>query len=122
MAFEAAAVRLTRRYDVDWLRTIAITLLIVFHIVLSFQFWAASIGFPQNGELLDELLPFISLLTVCRIPLLFLISGMGVRFAMERRDWKQLLKETGQSRMNGVGGAFTKLMANDLSIKARWMG
>ena len=80
-----------RRHDVDWLRTIALSLLIVFHVVLSFQSWAAATGFPQNDQLLEELVPFISMLTVWRIPLLFLISGMGVRFALERRDWKQLL-------------------------------
>jgi surface polysaccharide O-acyltransferase-like enzyme len=88
-----AAVSLQRRYDVDWLRTLALGLLIGFHIVLSFQSWAASSGFPQNDELLDELAPFMSMLAIWRIPLLFLISGMGVRFAMERRDWKQLLKD-----------------------------
>jgi surface polysaccharide O-acyltransferase-like enzyme len=82
-----------RRYDVDWLRTLALVLLIVFHIILSFQSWAASIGFPQNEQLLGELVPFLSMLAVWRIPLLFLISGMGVRFALERRDWKQLLKD-----------------------------
>ena len=87
------AVTLTRRHDVDWLRTLAIGLLIVFHVVLSFQSWAASSGFPQNEQLLEELVPFISMLAIWRIPLLFLISGMGVRFAMERRDWKQLLKD-----------------------------
>jgi glucan biosynthesis protein C len=86
-------VPLPRRHDVDWLRTLALGLLIVFHIVLSFQFWAASIDFPQNDQLLGELIPFISMLSIWRIPLLFLISGMGVRFAMERRDWKALLKE-----------------------------
>jgi glucan biosynthesis protein C len=86
-------VPLPRRHDVDWLRTLALALLIVFHIVLSFQFWAASIDFPQNDQLLGELIPFISMLSIWRIPLLFLISGMGVRFAMERRDWKALLKE-----------------------------
>ena len=84
---------LPRRHDVDWLRTLALALLILFHIILTFQSWAASTGFPQNDELLEELVPFISMLTVWRIPLLFLISGMGVRFAMERRDWKQLLKD-----------------------------
>jgi len=84
---------LPRRHDVDWLRTLAIGLLIVFHVLLCFQSWAAATGFPQNDELLDELVPFISMLAVWRIPLLFLISGMGVRFAMERRDWKQLLKD-----------------------------
>lgn len=82
-----------RRHDVDWLRTIAIGFLIVFHIVLSFQSWASSAGLPQNDELLPELVPFVSMLAVWRIPLLFLISGMGVRFAMERRGWKELLKE-----------------------------
>jgi hypothetical protein len=88
-----ATVPLPRRHDVDWLRTLALGLLIVFHIVLSFQSWAASSGFPQNEQLLEELVPFISMLAVWRIPLLFLISGMGVRFALERRNWKQLLKE-----------------------------
>jgi len=82
-----------RRHDVDWLRTGALVLLIVFHVLLTFQSWAAESGFPQNQELLEELVPLISLLTVWRIPLLFLISGMGVRFAMERRDWKALLKD-----------------------------
>jgi len=80
-----------RRYDVDWLRTLALAFLIIFHVLLSFQSWAASSGFPQNDVLLEELVPFLSMLAVWRIPLLFLISGMGVRFAMERRTWKQLL-------------------------------
>jgi len=88
-----APVPLPRRHDVDWLRTLALGLLIVFHVVLTFQSWAASTGFPQDEELLEELVPFVSMLAIWRIPLLFLISGMGVRFAMERRDWKQLLKE-----------------------------
>jgi surface polysaccharide O-acyltransferase-like enzyme len=82
-----------RRHDVDWLRTIAIGLLIVFHILISFQAWVDDAIYPQNDELLEALVPFISMLTVWRIPLLFLISGMGVRFAMERRDWKALLKD-----------------------------
>jgi len=75
-----------RRHDVDWLRAIAIGFLIVFHVLLSFQAWASSVGFPQNDDLLEGFVPLISMLTVWRIPLLFMISGMGVRFAMERRD------------------------------------
>jgi peptidoglycan/LPS O-acetylase OafA/YrhL len=35
----------------------------------------------------------MAMINVWRIPILFMISGMGVRFAMERRDWKQLLKD-----------------------------
>jgi len=86
-------VSLLRRYDVDWLRTLAIGLLILFHIMLSFQPWAAASGFPQNNELLETLWAFIAFLAVWRIPILFMISGMGVRFAMEHRDWKLLIKD-----------------------------
>lgn len=32
---------LPHRHDIDWLRTLAIGLLIVFHVVLSFQSWAS---------------------------------------------------------------------------------
>jgi len=35
----------------------------------------------------------MSMLNVWRIPILFVVSGMGARFAMERRDWKQLLTD-----------------------------
>jgi hypothetical protein len=84
---------LPRRHDVDWLRVIAIGFLIIFHVLLSFQAWTDPTGFPRNDQTLDGLVPFVSFLAVWRIPLLFLISGMGVRFAMERRDWRALLKD-----------------------------
>jgi surface polysaccharide O-acyltransferase-like enzyme len=90
---EYRGVSYTRRYDVDWLRILAIGLLIVFHVMLSFQPWASAGGFPQNNQLLEGLWAFIALLTIWRIPILFMISGMGVRFAMEHRDWKLLIKD-----------------------------
>ena len=37
-----------RRHDVDWLRTLAIGLLIIFHIMLSFQSWAVSSRVPSE--------------------------------------------------------------------------
>ncbi len=82
-----------RRYDVDWLRTLAMGLLIIYHVAISFQPWAHKIFFPKNEQALEGLWKIMSLLNIWRIPILFLISGMGVRFAMERRNWKQLLKE-----------------------------
>lgn len=87
------AVATKRRYDIDWLRTLALGLLIIYHTTISFQPWASFIGFPQNDETLPALWIFMALINVWRIPILFLISGMGVRFAMERRDWKALLKD-----------------------------
>ena len=35
----------------------------------------------------------MGIINIWRIPLLFIISGMGVCFAMRRRNWKELLKD-----------------------------
>ncbi|KAA3609673.1 MAG: acyltransferase [Calditrichaeota bacterium] len=80
-----------RRYDIDWLRVVAIALLLIYHIVLIFQPWARFIGFIQSEESSSAIWVPMALLNVWRIPLLFLVSGMGVCFALRKRDWKQLL-------------------------------
>lgn len=82
-----------RRYDIDWLRVIAIGLLLVYHIGIGFQPWGVFIGFIQNGQSLESLWPPMSMLNVWRIPLLFFVSGMGVSFAIRKRNWKQLVAE-----------------------------
>jgi peptidoglycan/LPS O-acetylase OafA/YrhL len=80
-----------RRYDVDWLRTLALGLLIIYHIVVTFQPFAAYIAFIQNEQPIEALWVPMMLINVWRIPILFLISGMGVRFAMRRRSWRAFL-------------------------------
>jgi Acyltransferase family len=82
-----------RRYDIDWMRTLAMAMLIIYHIVLCFQPWAPYIGFPVNDNTLDELWILMAALNIWRIPVLFMISGMGVCFAMEHRNWKQMLTD-----------------------------
>lgn len=82
-----------RRYDIDWLRVIAIGLLIFYHIGFVFLPWGVFIGFIQNEESLESLWIPMSMLNIWRIPLLFFVSGMGVCFAIKRRSWKQLILE-----------------------------
>jgi len=82
-----------RRYDIDWLRVIAIGLLILYHIGIGFQPWGVFIGFIQSSDSLNYLWVPMSLLNVWRIPLLFFVSGMGVAFAIRKRNWKQLIME-----------------------------
>ena len=82
-----------RRYDIDWLRVIAIALLLVYHIGIGFQPWGVFIGFIQNDRQIDSLWVPMSMLNVWRIPLLFFVSGMGVCFAMRKRNLKMLLLE-----------------------------
>lgn len=82
-----------RRFDIDWLRVIAIGLLLIYHVAIGFQPWGVMIGFITNKDPWQSLWIPMSMLNVWRIPLLFLVSGMGVYFAMQTRTWKQLLLE-----------------------------
>jgi len=82
-----------RRHDIDWLRVIAIGLLIIYHIAIIFQPWALLIGFIKSEEPLEALWIPMTMVNVWRIPLLFYVSGMGVYFAMRKRNWKQLFME-----------------------------
>lgn len=84
---------LSRRHDIDWLRVIAIALLIIYHIAIGFQPWGLMIGFITNKESWTSLWTPMSLLNVWRIPLLFFVAGMGVFFAMQKRNWLDLIKE-----------------------------
>ena len=82
-----------RRYDIDWLRVIAIGLLLFYHIGIGFQPWGVFIGFIQSEKPLESLWIPMSMLNIWRIPLLFFVSGMGVCFAIRKRNWKQLILE-----------------------------
>ncbi|MDO1511641.1 acyltransferase [Maribacter confluentis] len=82
-----------RRFDIDWLRVIAIGLLLIYHIAIIFQPWAMFIGFIKSDEFLEGLWKPMTMLNVWRIPLLFYVSGMGLYFAMRKRNWKQLILE-----------------------------
>jgi glucan biosynthesis protein C len=84
---------MNRRYDIDWLRVIAIGLLLIYHVAIGFQPWGLLIGFITNDQLWTALWKPMSMLNVWRIPFLFFVSGMGIYFAMQHRNWKQLLQE-----------------------------
>lgn len=84
-----------RRYDIDWLRVIAIGLLLIYHVAIGFQRWGIMIGFIANEKSWDSLWIPMSMLNVWRIPLLFFVSGMGVYFALQKRNWKELFAERG---------------------------
>lgn len=84
---------LNRRYDIDWIRVIAIGLLLIYHVAIGFQPWGMMIGFITSNNSWESLWIPMTLINIWRIPLLFFVSGMGVYFAIRNRDWKQLLLE-----------------------------
>ncbi len=85
--------KIERRYDIDWLRVIAIALLLIYHIAIVFQPWAMLLGFLRSNETSTALWQPMTLLNVWRIPILFYVSGMGVYFALRKRTNSTLLKE-----------------------------
>ena len=83
-----------RRHDIDSLRVIAIGLLVFYHITIVFQPWGSLIpGFFQNENSIEWLWVFSGLLNVWRIPILFMISGMGVAFSMRKRNLIEFFSE-----------------------------
>lgn len=82
-----------RRYDIDRIRVVAIGLLIIYHAAIGFQPWGGLIGFIQNHTIIDWIWYPMSMLNMWRIPILFFISGMGVYFAMQKRNMLQLFLE-----------------------------
>lgn len=85
--------RLERRHDIDWLRVIAIGLLLIYHVAIIFQPWAMLVGFIRSDDMMVSLWMPMTMLNVWRIPLLFYVSGMGVYFAIRKRTWTELLLE-----------------------------
>ncbi|MEN8798138.1 MAG: acyltransferase family protein [Flavobacteriaceae bacterium] len=84
---------LERRYDIDWLRVITIGLLLIYHIAIIFQPWAMLVGFIRSETPMEALWKPMTMLNVWRIPILFYVSGMGLYFAIRKRNWLQLLIE-----------------------------
>ncbi|MEM6718862.1 MAG: acyltransferase family protein [Bacteroidota bacterium] len=79
-----------RRYDLDWLRVIAILAVYFHHVGMPFNGDDFHIMNKDSSKLLDDIMVFFEQF---RLPLLFLISGTGTIFAFSKRTWIQFVKE-----------------------------
>lgn len=79
-----------RRYDLDWLRVIVFALLILYHVGMFFVPWGWHI---KNPVLYDELIYPMAFLNRWRLPILFVISGMGTWYALSKRTGKAYVLE-----------------------------
>ena len=71
-----------RRYDLDWLRVIAILLLLFYHTGLVFNTWEWHI---KNNETSGFFSYWMLPLHYIRMPLLLFISGAGTYMALGKR-------------------------------------
>ncbi|WP_210423639.1 acyltransferase family protein [Croceivirga thetidis] len=75
-----------RRYDLDWLRVIVFALLIFYHVGMFFVPWGWHI---KNNVIYEWLRWPMIFLNQWRLPILFVISGMGTYYAFSKRNLKQ---------------------------------
>ncbi len=79
-----------RRYDIDWLRVMVFALLIFYHVGMFFVPWGWHV---KNNVIYDWLRWPMLFLNQWRLPILFLISGMGTYYALSHRNLFQFNKE-----------------------------
>lgn len=79
-----------RRHDIDWWRVIAILAVYFHHICMPFNGDDYHIMNSDSSKVLDDIMVFFEQI---RLPMLFLISGMGTVFAFSKRTWGQFIKE-----------------------------
>jgi|SRR5579871_6031444 len=72
-----------RKYFIDWVRVLAFFLLILFHCAMPFVIFGWEV---KNKEQSFVLSTIIWWLHQWRLPLLFFVSGVGIRFSLEKRS------------------------------------
>lgn len=86
----AHLVSATRRYDLDWLRVIAIVTLLFYHTGMIYVSWGWHIKSAQHSQVMEEVMRWLHL---WRMPLLFFISGAGTFFALKKRSFRSYAGE-----------------------------
>ena len=79
-----------RYHHLDWLRIIAFGLLVIFHTGMIFVPWNYHITASEKSKTLEVVMSWMH---AWRMPLLFVISGMGTAFALRHRTSRPFLKE-----------------------------
>lgn len=81
---------LQRRFDLDWLRVLAFSLLIFYHVGMFFNYWGWHV---KNNILIHSVEWPMRFSSQWRMALLFMISGAGVYLALQQRSPGAFLKE-----------------------------
>lgn len=79
-----------RRHDLDWLRVLVFSLLIFYHVGMFFVPWDFHI---KNNHIYNWLTYPMWFINQWRLSILFIISGMGTFYALQKRSGKQFMFE-----------------------------
>ncbi len=79
-----------RLHYIDWLRILAFAILIIFHCAMPFVSFNWEVKDAETSIVLDRVIIWLH---QWRLPLLFFISGVGVRFSLRKRSIPKFLGE-----------------------------
>ncbi|MGV0023607.1 acyltransferase family protein [Phormidesmis priestleyi] len=83
----------SRRYDLDWLRVLAVLLLVYFHAAAVFYRGELGEFYIQNNPSSPALTAFIFFVHQWHMPLFFLLSGSATWFSLQGRSPRQYLRD-----------------------------
>lgn len=83
----------TRRYDIDWMRVIAVLLLIPFHSMHIFILQPYSVVYIKNDTGIAAFEKITQFIHTFHMPLLFVLAGASVYFSLQSRSQRQFIKE-----------------------------
>ena len=78
-----------RRHDIDWLRTVAVWLLVPFHTACIYTGWPF-LSSQERSFMTDFIVGFVN---VWHMPLFFFLAGIGTYYALRKRDAKAFVEE-----------------------------
>ncbi|MCP4543899.1 MAG: acyltransferase [Chloroflexi bacterium] len=81
-----------RRYDIDWLRVLAVLLLIPYHTARIFDIWELFYAKSQQASAALTYI-FVGFVNPWHMPLFFLLAGASTWFALHFRSGGQYVKE-----------------------------
>lgn len=108
-----------RRHDLDWLRVAAFALLILYHVGLLYVTWEFHIKSGHAGPLLE---PVMLLLNPWRLMLLFFISGVALRHAMDRTSLRRFLPRRTMRLFIPVLFGMAVVVVPQAYFELRWKG
>ena len=79
-----------RRAEFDWLRVLALGMLMIFHSIMGYSVWPWHVNDPHDSALLNGVLDFM---LRWRVLLVFIVSGSALMLALDRRGPLAILRE-----------------------------
>lgn len=79
-----------RRYDLDWLRVFAFGMLIFYHVGMFYVTWGWHVKSRYSSTFVE---PAMGVVNPWRLALLFFISGVAIRFAMDKTPLRRFLPD-----------------------------